>query len=368
MKHQRSKLCALSITLTASILLTACSKEEKVEDKVVVQPVKLLTIDPSQVVNIRRFPAELKASEEADLAFRVGGQLSSLKVVAGERVKKGDLLAALDPKDYQLKVELAKANQQLAQAQFNRIQSMLKSNATSRSEFDESKATLDQTNNALETAKNQLSYTKLYAPFDGVIASKSTKNFQYVSATQTLMHIQNIDNMDVQFQVPENLVISIKSTRTGYQPAVILDAPPNAVFKGAYKEHNTQPDTSTMAYDVTLHLLRDGNDTQTLLPGMTANVELDLNKLQGKESHIVVPVEAVLRHENTQTGEANSIVWVYHKDTQTLEARKVTLGTLEDQKIEVTSGLHPDEQIVAAGVNDLTSDMKVRPLTRERGL
>ncbi|SBS27135.1 Solvent efflux pump periplasmic linker SrpA precursor [Marinomonas spartinae] len=370
MTHQRNKLCVLSILLATTVILTACSDQKDQESMTqnVIQPVKLMTIDSSQVVNIRRFPAELKASEEANLAFRVGGQLTSINVVAGQRVKKGELLAALDPKDYKLKVELAKANQQLAQVQFNRIQTMLKRNATSKSQFDEIKANLAQANNALETAKNQLSYTKLYAPFDGVISSTSTKNFQYVNATQTILHIQNIDNLDVQFQVPENLVTGIKSTRTGYQPTVILDTPPHTVFKGAYKEHKTQPDTSTMAYDVTLHLLRNGNNSQTLLPGMTANVELDLNKLNGTVSHIVVPVEAVLRHENTQTGNADSIVWVYHQDKQSLEARKVTLGKLQGNKIEITSGLKPKEQIVVAGVNDLTPDMKVRPLVRERGL
>lgn len=370
MNRPNRKQCALTATLAFSLLLTACSskKEETAAPKEIVRPVKLITIGSTDAINIRRFPAELKASQDADLALRVGGQLTSLNVVSGQHVKKGELLAALDPTDYKLKVELAQANQDLAKAQFDRIQTMLKRNATSKSQFDEAKASLAQANNALETAKNQLKYTKLYAPFDGVISSTSTENYQYVNATQTLMHIQDIDNLDVEFQVPESLVVSIKSTQTDYQPDIIVDVAPNTVFHGTYKEHKTTPDSATMAYDVTLHLIRNDGGKNTLLPGMTANVDMNLSKLLGTQKHIVVPVEAVVERENTATGQAESSVWVFDKNTQHVTPRKVTLGTLQGKMIEITSGLQEGDQMVAAGVDSLTSTMKVRPWTRERGL
>ena len=360
----------IGLTLAASLLLVGCSpsEDEAPVEKDIVRPVKLITIEATDSINIRRFPAELKASEEADIAFRVGGQLMQVNVVAGQRVKKGDLLAVLDPTDFKLEVELAQANQSLAEAQFKRIQNLLRQDATTQSQYDSTKANLDQANNALQTAKNKLQYTKVYAPFTGVIAAVSIENFQYISAAAPIMHIQNIDDLDVEFQVPESLVVSIKSTQSDYQPNVIVDVAPNEKLSGTYKEHNTTPDQTTMAYDVSLRLIRKGKSEHTLLPGMTANVDIDLSRLLGANRHIVVPVEAVMRHENTETGQSNSTVWVFNKDTGKVNSRVVTLGTLQGNNIEITSGLEAGDQVVAAGVNSLSESMHVRPWTRERGL
>ncbi|RBP83215.1 efflux RND transporter periplasmic adaptor subunit [Marinomonas rhizomae] len=361
----------MGVTLATSLFLTACSSESPEEtsvEKEIIRPAKLLTIQSTDAINIRRFPAELQASEETDIAFRVGGQLNTLNVVAGQKVKKGDLLASLDTTDFKLEVELAEANQRLAEAQFKRIQTMLKQNATTKSQYDSTKATLDQANNALQSARNQLKYTKVYAPFNGVISNVDTENFQYVSAAQTLMHMQDIENLDVDFEVPESLVVSIKSTHSDYRPRVIVDVAPTEVFHAAYKEHNTSPNATTMAYEVTMHLIRNDENQHTLLPGMTANVDIDVSILLGKKRHITVPVEAVLRHENTQTGEANSTVWVFNSDSHKVEAREVTLGALEGNQVEIIEGLSAGERVVAAGVHSLTDGMEVRPWTRERGL
>jgi len=358
------------IAIITALLITGCSSSEAdvTVEKEIIRPVKLLTIKSTDAVNIRRFPAELQASEEVDLAFRVGGQIIKLDVTSGQRVKKNDLLATLDPTDFQLQIELAQANQQLAEAQFKRIQTMLEQNATTRSQYDSSKATLDQANNALQTARNQLKYTKVYAPFDGVIASVDTEKFQYVGATQKLMHIQNIDKLEVDFQVPEGLVVSIRSTKADYAPRVIVDVAPEDKLFGTYKEHKTTPDPNTKAYDVTLNLIREGNKEHTLLPGMTANIDMDLNQLLGEVKHFSVPVEAVLRHENTTTGLSESSVWIFNEDTQKVESRAVKLGVLHGDSIEILEGLKENDRVVTAGVHTLTESMQVRPWTRERGL
>ncbi|SBS25651.1 Toluene efflux pump periplasmic linker protein TtgD precursor [Marinomonas aquimarina] len=361
-------LTPLLLALTTTGVLLGCSTDEQIETtEAVIRPVKLYTIDATDIVSIRHFPAELKASDEADLAFRVGGQVTQLNVKEGQRVERGQLLASLDPTDYALQVELSEANYKLAKAQFDRIKTMLAKNATTQAQFDEAKATLDQTENALETAKNQLGYSELRAPYDGVIASLSIDNYEYVGATQTILHIQNIEQMDVEFQIPERLVANIQKVALQYHPQVSIDAVPSQVFEAAYKEHRTSPDVTTKSYDATLSLLNTEDTPINLLPGMTATVDLDISQISGKPTHITVPIEAVMRRQ-TSTGDSQSVVWVFNPEQGSVTPREVTLGDMTQNSIEILTGLAPGEQVVAAGVHDLTPDLKVRPWTRERGI
>lgn len=356
--------------IAIATIISGCSpsSDDIVIEKEIIRPVKLLTIKASDVINIRRFPAELKASEEADLAFRVGGQLVSIHVSSGQRVKKGELLAELDPTDFQLSVELAKANQKLNASQFERIQTMHKQKAATLSQYDSAKANLDQSNNALEQAQNQLKYSKVYAPFSGVISSVATENFQYVAATQPLIHIQNVDQLEVEFQIPENLIVNIRSTAENYRAPVSIDVAPEDLLFGTYKEHKTMADPNTQAYDVTLHLIRENDSNHTFLPGMTANVDIDLNQLTRTEQHFIIPVSAVMRYEDTSNGGSKNVVWVYQEESGLVESREVTLGGLEGSHIEIVTGIDVGDQVVAAGIHSLTESMKVRPWTRERGL
>lgn len=368
MVHPFKGLKPLIIAIVATVVLTGCSSEEATDTKeTIIRPVKLFTVDATDIISIRHFPAELKASDEANLAFRVGGQVTKLEVKEGQRVKRGQLLASLDPTDYELQVELSEANYKLAKAQFDRIKTMLSSNATTQAQFDEAKATLDQTENALESAKNQLSYSVLKAPYDGVIASLSIDNYEYVGATQTILHIQNIEQMDVEFQIPERLVANIQKVALQYHPKVTIDAVPSEVFEAVYKEHRTAPDVTTKSYDATISLIDTEHTGINLLPGMTATVDLDISQISGKPTHITVPIEAVMRRLK-DNGDSESIVWIYDTKQGTVTPRAVQLGNMTNNSIEITDGLKPGEQVVAAGVHDLTPDLKVRPWTREGGI
>lgn len=355
--------------IASTALLNGCTQADDDQEVVapdIIRPVKLFTVETQTAKDIRRFPGELHASQDADLAFRVGGQLKTLKAVEGQTVKKGDLLAQLDPKDFQLQVELAEANYRLAKATFSRVQAIYRQNATTQSQLDESRAALDQAENALEQAKNQLSYTQLTAPFDGVISNVTSENFQYVSATQPLIHLQNIAQLDVVFQLPEALIANIQSSALDYQPRVVIDVASQVEFSGRYKNHNTMPDNTTKAYDVTLSLNTPQSIQHlTLLPGMTANIDVDINRLLGTRSHILVPVEAVF--EQHQNDASIRQVWVYN-DNNRVTQRPVKVGILQDNEIEILEGLEDGDRIVSAGVHNLDTNTPVRPWTRERGL
>lgn len=363
------KLLSSGAILATSLLISACSPEQETTQvtEEIVRPVKLVTVTSNLADNIRSFPAELKASNEANLAFRVGGQLNELVVTSGQEVKKGQLLAALDPTDFELDLELAKADHRFAKSEFDRNKATYEKRVSSRASYEASRASLDQAENALQRAKNNLAYTRIYAPFDGVIADVETENFQYISATQSLIHIQDNKTIDLEFHIPESLIANIQASAVNYKPDVIINVLNDKVYKAHYKEYNTTPDDETKTYEITMGIEREADDSARLLPGMTADVVIDLGLLINQTHNILLPVEAIFE-TTTSDSQPEQKVWVYDDQSQRAVMRKVEVGSLQGNQIVILSGLEEGEQVIAAGVHSLTSETKVRPWVRERGL
>lgn len=364
----RSRSFVIACALASTVLLAGC-QEEKVQstESHVIRPVKLSIIG-HQSVSVRYFPAEFVASDETNLAFRVSGQLEKLPVTQGQTVKKGSLLAALDDEDFNLNISQRQSAYDLSKLKYDRISMMVKQKAATQSQLDEMATALKQAETALQQAKNQLAYSMIKAPFDGVIAKVYADNFEFVNATAPIVKLESAEQIDVRFQIPEDLVSRIQRNKTGYQPTVLIDSLPGVTFSAAYKEHSTNPDPSTKGYDVTLTMPRPDPKTVTLLPGMTAEVVVNVNELLDDPSFWLVPVEAVFADESNPINNKTRFVWVYNTETHKLNKREVSIGDLQGSQIEVSSGLSAGEQIVVAGVHAIHENMEVRPWVKERGL
>ena len=358
----------LLLCLPASLLLTACDQPSPPQEQAP-RLVKLFTVDDPAGQRLREFPARLKATNEAELSFRIAGQLKTLNVLQGQQVKRGQLIASIEDTDQRLRVRDRQASYDLANAQFQRIAKLYERQMISRAEYDQRKATLDSARAALNLARQEQDYTQILAPFDGVVASTYVDNFQVVQAKQPIATLQSGDMLDVLFQLPENLLTNLRGREENpdYHPSVSLDSLPGREFEAVYKEHSTQPDPKTLTYQVTLSIPRPPE--LNLLPGMSATVKVDFAQLvRNPETRILIPVEAVFSPDN---GPATAKqVWVVNavEGGMTVTARPVEVGQLTRDGIEVLSGLTPGEQVVAVGGAELTEGQAVRPWVRERGL
>jgi RND family efflux transporter MFP subunit len=361
----RALIC---LCLPASVLLAGCG-EPPAPQQQAPRLVKLFTVEDPASQRLREFPARLKATNEAELSFRIGGQLKKIEVLQGQQVKLGQLIASIEDTDQRLRVRDRQASFDLANAQFQRIAKLYERQMISRSEYDQRKAALDSANAALSLARQELDYTQILAPFNGVIASTYVDNFQVVQAKQPIATLQSGDSLDVLFQLPENLLTNLhrREDRPDYHPSVTLDSLPGREFEAVYKEHSTQPDPRTLTYEVTLSMPRP--QELNLLPGMSATVKVDFAQLsRTPDNRLLVPVEAVF---SADAGPASAKqVWVVREqdDALHLSARAVEVGQLSRDSIEVLSGLEPGEQIVAVGGAELEEGQTVRPWVRERGL
>jgi len=362
----------LSLTLTGFlvVLLAACSKPEPPPLPEVARPAKMFTVVGPDELMLRSFPGEVKASDEANMAFRVGGKLVEFPANRGILVEQGDLLARLDPSDYQAAVNQTQAQYDLAVAQFKRAAQLIDRQLVSQSEYEQREALMKVRKSNLTQAQNDLAYTELIAPFDGVVARRMAENFENVTSGQVVLILQTEKMVDVIVDVPESIVTRIERVRAERQTnpvRVRFGSTSDRTYAADYKEHETNADPATLTFKVTFSLPTP--DDLNVLPGMSATVIADLSALfAGEMTATLVPIEAVFSAEDEPLDANRRQVWVVDPDSMRTSRRDVKVGALTGQNIAILEGLEPGELIVAAGVNAVQEGMWIREMERERGL
>lgn len=365
-----NKISAFLI-FTQIILAAGCSRPEPPAIPEVARPAKIFTVEGPDALMMRSFPGEVRASDVADLAFRVGGELIEFPANRGIEVKQGDLLARLDPADYQSAVNHARAEYDLSVAQFKRSAELIGRQLISQADYDQRLALMKVSEANLDRAQNNLDYTRLFAPFDGVVARRLAENYESVAPGQVILIIQTIKMIDVLVDVPESIIARVERTRSNRDPQPVqvrFGSDTDRTFTAHYKEHETEADVATLTYKVTFSL--PVPDDLNVLPGMSATVTADLSRLYKEEAANVtlVPIEAVFSAEEKPLDSEFKQVWVVDPETMRASRRDVIVGQLTGSKIAIREGLEEGEMIISAGVNAVEEGMWVRPMKRERGL
>ncbi|MGX9463351.1 efflux RND transporter periplasmic adaptor subunit [Shewanella sp. A14] len=353
----------LPLALLISTVLVGCAPVEITVPEVLVRPVKLFEVVESAANTVRQFPARVEANSRAELSFRVSGQLVRLDLVEGQHVKQGFLLAQLDDRDANNNLMTREAEYDLLLADFTRNQTLLTRKLISQAEFDSSKAQLKSAKAALAAANDQVSYTRLEAPFSGTIAKRLVDNHQIIQANQGVMTLQNNQLLDVSIQVPEDMVaVLTQDIAIGLGAKVRFSALEGMAFDAKFKEYSTQVTPGTQAYEVVFSLPQPAN--VQLLPGMSAELTLATLNAPQQAFTAVVPISAVDKQD--QSGDVT--VWRYQPDSGDIHSVKVTLGRVSSDGVEVLTGLVKGDVIVAAGLSQLSEGMKVKPLRWQRGV
>lgn len=343
----------LAALMLLSVALSGCSGQAAPPDKEAARPVKVITVVAGESDFRNHYPGLVKASREVNLSFRVPGRLIKLPVKAGQLVKKNQLVAQLDKRDYRLRADQAKAAFEEAKAQYQRYKRLIASKAISKSTLDRHRSLYLTTKAAYEESLAAKSDTNLKAPFSGVVARTLVKNYQAVSAQQAIISLQDISNLEVEVQVPENHIIMIQLYKSP-RLFVSFEALPDREFQARLKEIPTQADSATQTFGVTVVLPRPAG--VNVLPGMTAELRVLASKVkENAPAAVKVPVEAVLADKDKR-----SAVWVVDTETSTVHLVRVELGTLSGDSISIISGLTAGDTVVVAGVYHLSEGMKVR--------
>jgi len=355
------RIPTLLLALSVAAGLTGCSREEVTEPQVFPRPVKSLVIDDVDAGGTRSFPARIAAAQRADLAFRVAGTVQELPVREGDRLKQGDLVAKLDPKDYQIVVNDRRATFDKARKNYDRGQQLVSSGAISKVDFDRLEAEFKNAQAALEAASQDLAYTELTAPFDGMVARRLVDRFEEVQARQAIAVLQNVETLEVKFDVPESIIRGLRAAsdqeqvqaRQRVRVTATFDDQPERQFPLQFKEIATKADDKTQTFEATY--LMEQWDSGLLLPGMTATVVVDFAGMINRNLIYRVPVGAVVGDYKLDPR-----VWTIDQNSMTVKPQPVKTGRLVGSEIEVTEGLQPGMRIVTAGTPFLSEGMPVQ--------
>ena len=353
--RHRAALSLAALAATAG-LLGACSKSEPAPEPI--RSVKVLTVGTSAFQSSREFSGEVRPRIESRVGFRVAGKIVRRQAEAGQRVKPGDVLAQLDPQDFRLAADAARAqvaaartNRDLAAADFQRYQSLKNQNFISGADLEKrdsalkaAQAQLDQAEAQLAGQSNQARYTNLVADVAGVITAIEAEPGQVVAAGTPVVRIAQDGPRDVVFSVPEDKVAAI---RVGTAVAVHVWA--GAALEGKVREVGASADPVTRTFTIKV-----GLDPREQPPiGATASVSPEALSMAGAQV-IKVPTSA-LRQDGGATA-----VWVLDKSSMTLRSQPVQVATADGNDAVIASGLQPGMTVVSAGVHVLSPGQKVR--------
>ena len=348
----------LAATAGALLVLSlgACSRTEAPREPI--RAVKVITIGVTNLQSGHEFSGEVRPRVESRLGFRVAGKIVQRQAELGQHVKAGAVLAQLDPQDYRLATESARAqvnaaqtNRDLAAADYKRFVTLREQNFISGAELERRETTLKAAQAQVEQAQaqfsaqgNQARYTTLVADVAGVVTAIEAEPGQVVQAGTPVVRIASDGARDVVFSVPEDQVMAV---RPGAEVLVRLWTN-NTELKARIREVAASADPVTRTFAVKVAL-----DSVAQPPlGTTVTVLPQGLSLAGGQA-IKVPTSA-LRQEGKGTA-----VWLLDRSTMTVKSQPVTVATADGNEAVIASGLLPGMQVVSAGVHVLAPGQKV---------
>lgn len=351
--------------LLALLLVAGCADAEPAQE--VIRPVRYEQALSTGGNRARTFSGAAQAGTESRLSFKVAGTIRQVPVVVGTRVRRGQLIASMDPSDYLLRQQEALAGLQQAQAQernaretYERVKGLYENRNASLSDLESARAGHDSALAAVELARArleqadlQVQYTRLSAPTSGAIAQVNVEVNENVQAGQSVVVMTSGDQPEVQVAVPEQLIARI---RIGDTVAVTFDALPGRRFDAVVREVGVAATQAATTFPVTVRLTEDNADVR---PGMAAEVTFRFAATGTQGTGVIVPSSSI--GEDRQ-GRFLFALEPLDDGYALAHRRAVQLGELTSEGIEVLSGIEDGEFVATAGAHHLEDGQKVRLL------
>ena len=357
----RPRLARVGAAVLASVALTLAGCGKKSEPVPEVRPVRLQQLSQHTGKTTFEFSGDVRPRIESRLGFRVGGKIAARLVDVGAVVRKGQVLARLDPTDLSLaeagsraQYDATRTDRDLAASDLKRYNELFAKGFISAAEqhrrqatFDAAESRMRQASAGLRSQANQTAYAVLLADADGVVTAVDAEVGQVITPGQPVIRVAQTAEKEVAIGLPEDQVDLLRGTT---EVTVRTWADPGRALPARVREIAAAADPVTRTYATRVSV---PNPPADLKLGMTAVVTFVRT---GAAPAVRVPLTALLQEQGRNQ------VWVYDPAAGTVRPVQVTLGEPVGNEIEVRQGLAPGQTIVTAGVHLLKPGQKVRPM------
>lgn len=349
-----NRLLCLLLCIT---LLSAC---DHIDQDNPIRAIQYMEVSDSSSGQTRRISGIVQSSQKADLSFELGGNVLTVPVTLGARVVAGQVLATLDPKPYQLTVNAAQADLTKAKALLLDKESDYKAKAklyekrfvsktvvdTAKADHEAALQNVESMKAKLQLAEHDLAHTELKAPFDGEIAKRSIEPATNVSMGQTVFQLLGQGGFEIEVSVPESLRRMIRVN----MPVVAMFPTLNGVKSTGHISEISASANELNAFPTKIMI----EPADGIYPGLTA--EVIFNDQQKSDALVfLIPATALLPGPD----DLSAYVYVYDPATSTVHKRQITAKHVQDNEVQVISGLALGDIIATAGVHFLYDGQKV---------
>ena len=325
--------------------LSDCAGQNEHKDEFI-RKVKVEQVGVSDSLLQRSFPGILREAIELDLAFRVAGPILEIDVKEGDYVRKGHLIARIDPRDYEVQLQVAQAQYDQVVAEAQRVMELHKRKSVAGNEYDKAVSGKKMASAQLENARNQLNDTRLTSPFSGFVHKINYSEGEMIDAGMPVITLIDVSHYEVDVEIPVSFYVRKDDfvSFSGIQKTVSKEEFPLKIAGYSKKADNNQ--------FYRLHFIVENAGNIELAPGMDIRVKIVYkNQLNGI---MLVPLDAVFNRDG------KTFVWVYNKNDGIVKSRNVETGKLiGDGRIEILTGLSTEEMVVTAGVDFLSENQRV---------
>jgi len=303
----------------------------------------ILTLAPVTITDRINLPGSIEPWTRLQLMSKLGGTITDVLVQEGDRVKKGDILAHIESKDYEIALARTEAAYNLAKSEYERDKSIYDKGVIPASAMDANKMNMQTTMADYENAKLLYSRTTVTSPMDGIIRRMNAKIGLQLSIGDPIAEILEIDRLKGVIGIPESDVLAVKKLDT---VGITIQALNNK--KISAKVHFLSPSPETIARIYNLELEIDNRDGD-IFAGMFIRADIIKKTYQNT---IAVPFYSVVSRNDEQ--------FVYVEEDGIARKRYVSLGIMEKWMVQITDGLRPDDRLLVEGHRDVEDNQKVK--------